>query len=97
MADPTNGRPEPAPDAGIDDIEADIEDTRKELGETVQALSAKLDVKDRAREKAAETRDRAVHRAQEITHDDRVQRGLPVAVIVTTLAVVGLIIWRRRR
>ena len=37
----TNGaRPEPGPDAGIDDIQADIEHTRKELGETVQALGA---------------------------------------------------------
>jgi hypothetical protein len=36
--------PEPGPDAGIDDIQADIEHTRKELGETIGALSAKADV-----------------------------------------------------
>ena len=32
-ADPT--RPEPGPDADVDDIQADIDQTRQELGETV--------------------------------------------------------------
>ncbi|MCW2561396.1 MAG: hypothetical protein JWP55_5360, partial [Mycobacterium sp.] len=49
--------PEPGPDAGIDDIQADIEKTRKELGETVEALSAKADVKARAKQKAADTKE----------------------------------------
>ncbi|MBV8930497.1 MAG: DUF3618 domain-containing protein, partial [Mycobacteriaceae bacterium] len=49
-------RPEPGPDAGIGDIQSDIERTRHELGETVGALSAKLDVKARAGQKVAETR-----------------------------------------
>lgn len=96
MADPQQRRPEPGPDAGVEDLEADIEATRKELGETVQALSDKLDVKERAREKATETKERAVHRAQEVSHDDRFQRGAIVAAVVT-VAVVGLILWRRRR
>ena len=39
-ADQTPLSPEPGPDAGIDDIQADIEHTRKELGETIGALSA---------------------------------------------------------
>ena len=43
-ADQTPPSPEPGPDAGIDDIQADIEHTRKELGETIGALSAKADV-----------------------------------------------------
>ncbi|MGV0834660.1 DUF3618 domain-containing protein [Mycolicibacterium thermoresistibile] len=101
MADPQHSpggpnRPEPGPDAGVADLEADIETTRKELGETVQALSDKLDVKERARVKVAETREQAVHRAQEISHDDRAQRGAIIAAVVT-VAVVGLILWRRRR
>ena len=48
MARPDPTPPESGPDAGIDDIQADIERTRKELGDTVGALSAKLDVKKRA-------------------------------------------------
>ena len=46
-------------DAAIDDIERDIERTRQELGETVSALSDKLDVKSRLREKARATKDAA--------------------------------------
>lgn len=41
--------PEPGPDAGISEIQSDIEHTRSELGDTVGALSDKFDVADRAR------------------------------------------------
>ena len=56
-ADQTPPSPEPGPDAGIDDIQADIEHTRMELGETIGALSAKADVKGRVKKKAADTKD----------------------------------------
>ncbi|MHA7649255.1 DUF3618 domain-containing protein [Mycobacterium sp. ML4] len=46
------GTPEPGPDAGVDDIRDDIERTRAELGQTVAALSAKMDVPARAKETA---------------------------------------------
>ena len=49
-ADPTPPSPEPGPDAGIDDMQADIEHTRKELGETIGALSAKADVTGRVQQ-----------------------------------------------
>jgi ElaB/YqjD/DUF883 family membrane-anchored ribosome-binding protein len=64
-ADQTPLSPEPGPDAGIDDIQADIEHTRKELGETIEALSAKADVKGRAKKKAADTRDSITEKASE--------------------------------
>ena len=64
-ADQTPLSPEPGPDAGIDDIQADIEHTRKELGETFEALSAKADVKGRAKKKAADTRDSITEKASE--------------------------------
>ena len=65
-ADQTPLSPEPGPDAGIDDIQADIEHTRKELGETIEALSAKADVKGRVKQKAAD-KDRITEKA----HDSR--------------------------
>ena len=37
------------------DLEQEIKETREHLGETVDALAAKLDVKTRAQEKVAET------------------------------------------
>jgi hypothetical protein len=73
---------EPGPDAGIDDIEADIERTRRELGQTVGALSAKLDVKARATDKARQLRSSPV---------------VPAALVAAVLAVVGLVVWRRSR
>lgn len=41
--------PEPGPEAGIADIQSDIERTREELGDTVEAFSDKFDVAQRAR------------------------------------------------
>ena len=64
-ADQTPLPPEPGPDAGIDDIQADIEHTRKELGETIEALSAKADVKGRAKKKAADTKDSITEKVYE--------------------------------
>ncbi len=97
-ADPA--RPEPGPDAGIDDIEADIEQTRKELGETVEALTAKLDVKERTKEKVAETKNRVVEKADAYRHaaTDNPKRTVPVvALLFVGAAAVGVVIWRRRR
>jgi hypothetical protein len=60
-----HSRPEPGPDASIGDIEDDIEHTREELGETVGALTAKLDVKGRARQKAVDTKERLADKTRE--------------------------------
>ncbi|MCB0942015.1 MAG: DUF3618 domain-containing protein [Mycobacterium sp.] len=51
MSAADSARPEPGPDAGIDEIEADIERTRAELGAAASAVAAKLDVPARARQK----------------------------------------------
>jgi ABC-type Fe3+-hydroxamate transport system substrate-binding protein len=56
--------PEPARDADIDEIQADIERTREHLGETVEALTAKLDVKSRAKDKAQDVKQAMVDRAR---------------------------------
>ena len=63
--DPSSLSPEPGPDAGIDDIQADIEHTRKELGETVGASSAKADVTGRAKQKVADTEDSITEKVYE--------------------------------
>ncbi len=100
MATPNPNRPEPGPDAGIDAIQADIEQTRNELGQTVEALSDKLDVKERAKEKAAETKERVVEKADTLKHvaTDNPKRSVPVAAVVLIGALaVGIVVWRRRR
>lgn len=98
MTTPDPGRPEPGPSADISDIEADIEQTRDELGQTVAALSSKLDVKERTKEKVADTKERVAERADTLKHTatDNPSRTVPIAVVVVAL-LVGIVVWRRRR
>lgn len=65
MTETDRSVPEPGPEAGIEDLQADIERTRTQLGQTVEALSDKLDVKLQAKQKAADTRDRLASKVQE--------------------------------
>jgi ElaB/YqjD/DUF883 family membrane-anchored ribosome-binding protein len=100
MTGPSAARPEPGPDAGINDIQDDIEHTRKELGDTVEALTAKLDVKERTKEKVAETKERVVDKADTLRHTatDNPKRTVPVAAVVLIgVLAVGILVWRRRR
>ena len=112
MSQPEAARPEPGPDAGIDEIQEDIEKTRKELGQTVEDLSAKLDVKQRTKDKAAETKQRAAekaaetkavlmdkaHTVQHATIDDgRAKVTVPVAAAVVVGTVALVWFFRRRR
>jgi ElaB/YqjD/DUF883 family membrane-anchored ribosome-binding protein len=48
-----------------DQIRADIEGTREQLGETVEALAEKADVKHQARLKVDETKGRFRHKAED--------------------------------
>jgi len=68
------------------DLEADIAATRERLGETVESLGEKLDVKGRARQGAAD----AAHRVT-------ARPAIPIAVAVAALAGVAVLVWRRRR
>ena len=84
----------PAAAPGPDDpdaIKAQIEQTRAQLGRTVDELSHRLDVPARAREGAYRARDTAVETYRE---------NPPVvlaAVLTLAGAVVGLVVWRRKR
>jgi len=91
MTTPDPVQPEPGPDADIDEIQADIEATRHQVGETVGALTEKLDVKKQASQKVADTRARVAGTAQSMPP------AVPIAAVVAVLAVIGLMIWRRRR
>jgi hypothetical protein len=53
----------PAAPRTVETVKADIERTRNELGETVQALSGKLDVKERAKEAVSARADTLKHAA----------------------------------
>jgi hypothetical protein len=89
----------------IDELQSQIEQTREELAETVDALGAKLDVKARAKEKLSSTTEQArasVGRAVDSATDDKGRPTPPVivavsAAAVTALLVTGVVVWRRRR
>jgi len=85
-----------APPTDREAIEADIAATRADLGETVDALSRKLDVKSRVSAKAAETTSRV--RAKAADTSDRVRRepALPAGILAGALLIVALVVWRRR-
>ncbi|WP_111509165.1 DUF3618 domain-containing protein [Mycobacterium kyogaense] len=91
-AQPDRG-PEPGPDAGIDELQADIERTRAELGETVGALTEKLDVKGRTQQKVTETKYAVSQRSHEAIETVKAKPGILVALVAT----VGVLIWLRRR
>lgn len=73
-----------------DQIEADIEQQREQLADTVDALTAKLDVKAQASAKVDEVKHRA-------TTDSGKPRPELIAAGAAVLVVVGLLVWRRRR
>ena len=73
-----------------DRIEADIERQRDELAATVTELQARLDVKARAKGKAEELKQRA-------TTDSGKPRPELAAAAVAVVALVGVVLWRRRR
>jgi hypothetical protein len=56
--------PPPGPDATPEELVADIEATRAELGDTVEALSQKFDVKAQARNSLDDARQRAAAQAR---------------------------------
>ncbi|GAA3827100.1 DUF3618 domain-containing protein [Streptomyces phyllanthi] len=83
---------------GPDELRRQIEATRHQLGDTVEELVAKTDVKARARAQVAELKGSASHAAHSVreraTHMPRaaVIGGVGVGV---AMAATGVVAWRR--
>lgn len=78
-------------------IQAEIERQRDELADTVDALAAKLDVPQRAKDKAGELRGAAMGAAAEARTTASENRGVTSAAVVGVIALIGLALWWRRR
>lgn len=85
----TEERPQ-QPKPSIEELRAEIKQTRAELGETVQALAAKADVKARAKDQV----EIAKVRAREVVATSPVPLPLVIAGVA---AVVGIILVLRGR
>jgi ElaB/YqjD/DUF883 family membrane-anchored ribosome-binding protein len=92
MTHSPDGTTPQSPDA----LRADIERTRAELADTVDALTARLDVKSRAQARAEELAHDARTRAEELAHDSRAQ-AIGVGAAILALATVALMLWRKHR
>ena len=88
------------------DLEREIERTREHLGETIDELAGKADMKARARTRAAEVKARAQDRAADVSGRIRqskavqsqvLQRRWPVAMAAGVLIAGSVLIRRRRR
>ena len=83
------------------DIQREIEQTRERLGQTVEELAAKADVKTRAQAKVAEVKTRARVKAGEaserVRRNEAIRRDWPLALIAAGVLVMGAALVRRRR
>ena len=90
-----------------EEIEAEIEATRAELGETVEALAGKADVKGQAQRKVEETKRKAqanlsgaseTARELAVTAPERAKENpLPIAIAAGAVGLAAIVWLRRRR
>jgi hypothetical protein len=89
------------------EIQEEIERTREHLGDTVEELAARADVRTRARAKAAEMKDLATGAATQLRQRRLNQGGpaqgrhearrWPLAAAAAGAVVIGSVLVRRRR
>jgi Protein of unknown function (DUF3618) len=84
-----------------EELHQEIEQTRQRLGETVDELAAKADVKARARAKAARakvlTRAKAAELSGRVRRSQLLQRRWPVALAAGVLIAGSVAIWRWKK
>lgn len=79
----------------VEEIERDLERTREQLGATVEALGAKLDVKSRTKDWAEEKKTATQHTARQVTDQHGRELAFGVGALVAGLVVIA--VWRSRR
>jgi hypothetical protein len=95
---PSGSAPAAVPPADDPDaIRADIEATRADVGDSVDALAAKADVKARAGDKAAAARRRVRDTAQRANRTVRSRPGPAAGVAAAVVTIVSVMVIRRRR
>jgi hypothetical protein len=93
----SSGRPAGDASSDPEELQQEIERTRQELGDTVEALAHKADVKARVQERVTDISQRAQATAAQGARTVRDRRA-PLAAIGGAVLLVALVIlwWRRR-
>jgi len=83
------------------DIQREIDQTRERLGQTVEELAAKADVKTRAQAKVAKVttraRVKAAEASEQVRRNQAVRRDWPLALVAAGILVMGAALVRRQR
>ena len=87
MTDKNGSSSESKPDVAA--LRAEIAQTRADLGETVQALAAKADVKARAKEQVEQTKQKVKAQAAEATQKARQAAGVASGKVRTVASQAG--------
>jgi uncharacterized Zn finger protein (UPF0148 family) len=77
-----------------EEIEADLARTREELGDTVEQLAAKVDVKTRSKQWFHETKDRTTAQVRRTADEHGRELALGGAAVAGLIVVV--VVWRVR-
>jgi hypothetical protein len=80
-----------------EELRGEIEETREHLGETVEQLAAKADVKARAHEKVEERKQAARDKAEHVKTEVKSKPQIPAGIVGAAVVVVALVVWRNRR
>jgi hypothetical protein len=80
-----------------EELRREIHETRAELGETVEALAAKLDVKQRLRDEADHVKASASAKAEEARHTAAAKASEPPVQLIAAVAVAVVLVLLVRR
>jgi Protein of unknown function (DUF3618) len=83
-----------SPERSPEQIQAEIEATRAEMGETVAAVAEKADVKKQAKQKVEEIKEQASTKAEQAPSIAR-ENPIPIALVGTFIA--GVVFGRMSR
>jgi len=79
------------------EIQREIEQTQEHLGETVDELAARADMRARARATAAGMKDKAAGISGQMRQSELARRGWPLVAAAAAAVLIGSVLVRRRR
>ena len=79
------------------EIQREIEQTQEHLGETVDELAARADMRARARARAAGMKDKAAEISGQMRQSELVRRRWPLVAAAAGAVLIGSVLVLRRR